>query len=190
MQGRRSVLGNAPLKQGLINVHKIGLFPEDLYPELVTFIHLNPNPVLVLDAEGPIRYINLAARQVQEDFGLADADILEIFPTDIVEIMRQCLESGTQAQRLECQVQDRWFGWSAYGMPGGQFYLHGADITGYKRAEKEQNELRLKLMQNDKMVSIGQLAAGVAHEINNPLSFVVLNLNHITNYGRGLLNIV
>ena len=40
------------------------------------------------------------------------------------------------------------------------------------------------------MASIGQLAAGIAHEINNPLSFVVLNLNHITNYGRGLLNIV
>jgi signal transduction histidine kinase len=40
------------------------------------------------------------------------------------------------------------------------------------------------------MASIGQLAAGIAHEINNPLSFVVLNLNHVANYGRGLLKIV
>ena len=79
----------------------------------------------------------------------------------------------------------------AYGVPGGQtVYFHGADITQYKRVEKEQNELRLKLVQNDKMASIGQLAAGIAHEINNPLSFVVLNLNHIANYGRGLLKIV
>jgi signal transduction histidine kinase len=69
-------------------------------------------------------------------------------------------------------------------------YFHGADITQYKRVEKEQNELRLKLVQNDKMASIGQLAAGIAHEINNPLSFVVLNLNHIANYGRSLLKIV
>jgi two-component system NtrC family sensor kinase len=172
-------------------VYTIGLPPEGLYPELVTFTHLNPNPVLVLDAEGHVRYLNLAARQVQEDCGLADADILKILPTNIVEIMRQCLESGTPARRLESQIQDRWFGWSAYGVPGGQtVYFHGADITGYKRVEKEQNELRLKLVQNDKMASIGQLAAGIAHEINNPLSFVVLNLNHITNYGRGLLNIV
>jgi signal transduction histidine kinase len=172
-------------------VHTIGLPPEGLYPELVTFTHLNPNPVLVLDAEGHVRYLNLAARQVQEEFRLADADILKILPTNIVEIMRQCLESGTQARRLESQIHDRWFGWSAYGVPGGQtVYFHGADITGYKRVEKEQNELRLKLVQNDKMASIGQLAAGIAHEINNPLSFVVLNLNHITTYGRGLLNIV
>jgi two-component system, NtrC family, sensor kinase len=168
-----------------------GLSPEGLHPELITFIHLNPNPVLALDAQGPIRYVNLAARQVQEDLGLADTDILKILPTNIGEIMGQCLESGTMARRFESQIQDRWFGWSAYGVPdGGMVYFHGADITGYKRAEKEQNELRLKLLQNDKMVSIGQLAAGMAHEINNPLSFVVLNLNHISNYGRGLLNIV
>jgi signal transduction histidine kinase len=172
-------------------VHTIGLPPEGLYPELVTFTHLNPNPVLVLDGEGHVRYLNLAARQVQKDCALADADILKILPTNIGEILRQCLESGTQARRLESQIGDRWFGWSAYGVPGGQMvYFHGADITGYKRVEKEQNELRLKLVQNDKMASIGQLAAGIAHEINNPLSFVVLNLNHITNYGRGLLNIV
>ncbi|WP_447984975.1 ATP-binding protein [Nitrospira sp. Nam74] len=172
-------------------MHTIGLPPEALYPELVTFTHLNPNPVLVLNSDGHATYLNLAARQVQKDCGLEDADVLKILPVNIVEIMRQCLESGTQARRLESQIQDRWFGWSAYGVPGGQtVYFHGADITGYKRAEKEQNELRLKLVQNDKMASIGQLAAGIAHEINNPLSFVVLNLNHITNYGRGLLSIV
>ncbi len=172
-------------------MHTIDLPPEGLYPELVTFTHLNPNPVLVLDAEGHVRYLNLAARQVQEDFKLADEDILKILPANIVEIMRQCLDSGTQARRLESQIQDRWFGWSAYGVPGGKtVYFHGADITGYKRVEKQQNELRLKLVQNDKMASIGQLAAGIAHEINNPLSFVVLNLNHIRTYGRGLLNIV
>jgi two-component system, NtrC family, sensor kinase len=175
----------------VIDVHTIGLPPESLYSELVTFTHLNPSPVLVLDAQGHVRYLNLAARQMQKEFDLSDADILKILPTNIVEIMRQCLESGTQARRLESQIQNRWFGWSAYGVPGGQtVYFHGADITGYKKVEKEQNELRLKLVQNDKMASIGQLAAGIAHEINNPLSFVVLNLNHISNYGRGLLNIV
>ena len=171
-------------------MHTIALPAEGLYPELVTFTHLNPNPVLVLDVEGHVRYLNLAARQVQKDCALPDADILKILPSNIGEILRQCLESGTQARRLESQIRDRWFGWSAYGVPGGQtVYFHGADITGYKRVEKEQNELRLKLVQNDKMASIGQLAAGIAHEINNPLSFVVLNLNHITNYGRGLCGI-
>jgi len=186
-----SILGSATLEEDLINVHTIGLPPEGLYPELVTFIHLNPNPVLVLDPEGPIRYLNLAARQVQEDFKLTEGEILNILPANIMQIMQECLKSGMPTQRFEHQIQDRWFGWSAYRVPGGKtVYFHGAEITSYKRAEKEQNELRLKLVQNDKMVSIGQLAAGMAHEINNPLSFVVLNLNQIMSYGRGLLSIV
>ena len=168
-----------------------GLPPEAFYPELVTFTHHNPSPVLVLDAEGRVRYLNLAARQMQQEMGLTEADILKVLPANLMEVVRQCLDCGTQVRRLESQIQDRWFGWSAYGVPGGQtVYFHGADITQYKRVEKEQNELRLKLVQNDKMASIGQLAAGIAHEINNPLSFVVLNLNHVANYGRGLLKIV
>ncbi|WNG48243.1 PAS domain-containing protein [Archangium minus] len=46
------------------------------------------------------------------------------------------------------------------------------DIT-----EQRENEQRLRL--NERMASIGMLAAGVAHEINNPLSFVSSNLGFI-----------
>lgn len=186
-----SKLASPPLTEDPVYARVNDLPPEELYPEFFTFTHLNPNPVLVLNTEGQIRYCNLATRQIQKELGLADADLLQIFPNNLVEILQQCLDSGRQVRRLESQIQDRWFGWSAYGIPGGQtVYFHGSDITGYKRVEKEQEALRLKLVQNDKMASIGQLAAGIAHEINNPLSFVVLNLNHIATCSRGLLKIV
>ncbi|MCZ6676984.1 MAG: ATP-binding protein, partial [Candidatus Poribacteria bacterium] len=61
-----------------------------------------------------------------------------------------------------------------------------------QRVEEQTAELRetydnlkrtqSQLLQNDKMAAIGQLAAGVAHEINNPVAFVSSNLNTLGEY--------
>ncbi len=40
----------------------------------------------------------------------------------------------------------------------------------------------LALIQNEKMVSLGQLAAGVAHEVNNPMGYITSNLNVLADY--------
>ena len=50
------------------------------------------------------------------------------------------------------------------------------EITARRQAEDEREALRNQLHQADKMTTIGQLAAGIAHEINNPTAFVQLNL--------------
>ena len=47
-----------------------------------------------------------------------------------------------------------------------------------------------QLLQTEKMASIGQLAAGVAHEINNPIGFVNSNLGSLDQYVQGLLQII
>ncbi len=56
------------------------------------------------------------------------------------------------------------------------------DITLRKKAEDDNEKMRVQLVQSDKLASIGQLAAGVAHEINNPVGFVSSNLNALSGY--------
>lgn len=48
----------------------------------------------------------------------------------------------------------------------------------------------VQLAQAEKMAGLGQLAAGVAHEINNPVSFIKGNLKHIDSYVKDLVTMV
>ena len=47
-----------------------------------------------------------------------------------------------------------------------------------------------RLLQNDKMIALGQLVAGIAHEINNPMNFIYGNLNYAIEYFQNILYIL
>jgi signal transduction histidine kinase len=51
-----------------------------------------------------------------------------------------------------------------------------------KRFEKQLKESQSQVIQQEKMATIGLLAAGVAHEVNNPMGFITSNLNSLTKY--------
>ena len=52
-------------------------------------------------------------------------------------------------------------------------------ILVYIRDITEQRQMRQQLMQAEKMTLMGRLAAGIAHEIRNPLSAIALNLQYL-----------
>jgi PAS domain S-box-containing protein len=55
---------------------------------------------------------------------------------------------------------------------------------------QELKQAQLQMIQSEKMSSLGQMVAGVAHEINNPVNFIHGNLSHISEYTQDLLNLV
>ncbi len=55
-----------------------------------------------------------------------------------------------------------------------------------ERANAELKNMQSQMIQQEKMSSIGQLAAGVAHEINNPIGFISSNLNTLRRYAERL----
>ncbi|HYW19021.1 MAG TPA: AAA family ATPase [Nodularia sp. (in: cyanobacteria)] len=47
-----------------------------------------------------------------------------------------------------------------------------------------------QLIQSEKMSSLGQMMAGIAHEINNPVNFIHANIAHVNNYVQDLLDLI
>lgn len=55
---------------------------------------------------------------------------------------------------------------------------------------QELKQTQVQMLQSEKMSSLGQLVAGIAHEINNPVAFIYGNLKHVDNYTNDLLEFI
>ncbi|GBE93121.1 trifunctional serine/threonine-protein kinase/ATP-binding protein/sensor histidine kinase [Nostoc cycadae] len=59
-----------------------------------------------------------------------------------------------------------------------------------QEALQELQRTQTQLIQSEKMSSLGQMVAGIAHEINNPINFIHGNINHTSEYVQDLLDLL
>lgn len=63
-------------------------------------------------------------------------------------------------------------------------------IQELETANNEIRDTQAKLVHAAKMASLGQLVAGVAHELNNPIGFIYSNMTHLREYSQKLIHLV
>jgi PAS domain S-box-containing protein len=138
-----------------------------------------------------LTYANRAFIQlfgIPEDPSTSDVDLLELLHADDAARFSTLVEElspGTSRQ-AEFQMVSRdgrgvTLEVSAMGIDVGE---PGALFLGHDATARR--EFEMQLLQVDRLEVLGTLAAGMAHAINNPLSYTVLNLEHVTRHMRDL----
>ncbi|HEY9602610.1 MAG TPA: response regulator, partial [Allocoleopsis sp.] len=131
-----------------------------------------------------------------DSFGLDTLKKLQAFAPDIPvvvltgadnrELSLQAMAAGAQdylvKDRISAQLLERSIRYA--------IERKKAEIHVIRALEQERELQQLKLIHSDKLASLGQLVASVAHEISNPVNFIVANLTHVDNYTQDLLDLI
>ncbi|MEI6259111.1 MAG: CHASE domain-containing protein [Deltaproteobacteria bacterium] len=121
--------------------------------------------------------------------------------TDKLLAVERVSDLELQVRRKDGVILDGLFSGEVISSEGQQYFLTVMiDITDRKRAEdglrhanekleqrvqersRELEKINAQMVIQEKMASVGQLAAGIAHELNNPLNFVSLNFATLAEY--------
>jgi PAS domain S-box-containing protein len=144
--------------------------------------------LLVVDPGGRISFANPAAEGILGETGeLAGRQIADWFGQGAAGAspIEECLARGIRSRGAETLLRRADGQWIPVGVscsPRLDADGRANGVVAVFQDLSEIKELELQVRQSEKMASIGQLAAGVAHEVNNPMGFIHANLHQMAEY--------
>jgi nitrogen fixation negative regulator NifL len=146
--------------------------------------------ITILDVDGTIRYESPSVRRIlgYEPHELEGRSAFELMPEEDVQrvqravaVLEQLRGAPGGTATLEFRFRHRDGSWRILEAIGRNmldhpllagFLVNSRDVTERRRIEEELARQRAARIQSDKLADMGTLLAGVAHELNNPLTVV------------------
>ena len=127
-------------------------------------------------------------------------DKVKAFSVGGVDYMTKPFQIGEVLARIENQLKLRW----AQKVLAKQNALLEQEVRTRQQSEAREREraaqlakaletlkqTQAQLIQTEKMSGLGQMVAGIAHELNNPVTFIYGNLTHANDYFEDLLELI
>lgn len=148
-------------------------------------------PIGIVTCDLDCRILN-ANRACTKVVGYTRAELLNMLFTDLVcpDERQKCLEFAQKAKLNQLEntaVQQRWLHKDGYPVHGvlhigvihnaqgipEMFVIQMEDFTEQRNAEAEARQLRDRIAHVGRITTLGEMAAGIAHEINQPLAAIV-----------------
>jgi len=137
---------------------------------LAAFPGESPLPVLRINRPGVVIYANKASDSLLEYWGCKRMQTVPIYWKRLVE---QVLSSG-RAREVEVTTPDGIFSLLLAPVQDLDYVnVYGRDITAIRRAEEEARHRQNELIHVSRLSTMGEMATGIAHELNQPLSAIV-----------------
>ena len=136
-----------------------------------------PLETIVVDDEGEIISFNMAVRKsknrIPEIGQVMYKDYAANHKIDLYAEMMKCITTGKSSEFTSLPYGIKFLNITLSNFPNGAI-IACQDIT-------EQVRIEEMLVQNEKMLLLGELAAGMAHEVNNPLAGIMQTANVMSN---------
>jgi PAS domain S-box-containing protein len=142
---------------------------------LARFASESPNPILRVNGEGLIAYANAASLPLLDAWLTAPGQRL---PELWIDEVRLALASGQNREHEDDQGSQIYSLLFVPIQELGYVNIYARDITAVRRAEQESRQHQSELVHVCRLSTMGEVATGMAHELNQPLSAIV-------NYANG-----